>query len=158
MIENQDNNEITLRCKPLDPTDPTMLSCEIIPKSVRLENGAGQEASVKTPQPVQSRSGTETPSPDVSGDTGKPKYETVNVRKVQMGGKEFLEVLKPHGKPEPEAEETPLVQKTQPDISEMRHRLSRLKKCNDKRCIISKTASSRQDKTAKRNDTVGEGE
>ena len=158
MVKNQDKNEITLRCKPLDLQDPTMLSCEIIPKSVPRAKGAGTEAALMTPQPDQSESDTVKPLSVVTGDNGKQGYEIVNVRKVRKDGKVFLEVLNPDGIDKTKAEDTLPNQKTEPNLMEMKHRLARVNKCIDKSCVVSKFTSRRQNQPENRDGTEdGEG-
>jgi len=157
MVENQNKNEITLRCKPLDPTDPTMLRCEIIPKSIPRENDDDTDPSPSTQQPDQSGSDTAKPCSVGSSDVEQQEYETLNVLRMQIDGKDFLKVLDPRGNAEPAEKENKPTKKTEPNLEEIGNRLSRLKKCNSKSCTIPRTTSLRQDRAVRRTDTDYEG-
>ncbi len=157
MDENQDNKEISLRCKPLDPKDPTMLSCQIIPKSGSPEKGADSEASPNTTQPVHSMPETVKPSSDGSSDDVHGEYETVNVRRVQIDGQDFFKVLDSTGNPNLRGDEIPVVQKEPSDLKDTKERFRRLKKCNDPRCSVADPSAENQDTPIKRDTTVEKG-
>jgi len=156
MVENQVNTEIALRSKPLDPQDPTLLSCQILPKSGSPEKGADSETSPNTQQLDQSGSNTVVPSPDDSSDGGHGKYETVNVRRVQIDGQDFFKVLDSRGNPDTGAEEIPVVQEEPSDLKDTKERFRRMKKCIDKRCSVARPLTENRDAPIKRDTTVEE--
>jgi hypothetical protein len=146
MVEQQDNNEITLRCKLLDPKDPTMLSCERIPRPILQDNGSELAAS-KTPQSDQSRSGTTTPSPDVAEDAGSQGYTTITLRKVQLDEKVVYE---PVEDPNHSKKDILPGKETQPNLTAMQHRLARSSGCDGKHCAIPREVVAQRNKTASR--------
>jgi hypothetical protein len=157
MVENINNDSITLRCKPLDPKDPTMLSCQIIPRSGSPEKEADSGASPNIQQPDQSGSDTAKPSSDDPSDGEKGGYETVNVQRVQIDGQDFFKVLDPRSNPNPEADEIPVVQKGPNDLKDTKERFRRLKKCNDRRCSVAKPPAENRDVPIKSDTTVEKG-
>jgi hypothetical protein len=156
MVENQVNTEIALRCKPLDPNDPTLLSCQILPKSGSPEKGTASEASPNTQQPDQSGPDPSKASSDNPSDGEHGKYETVNVRRVQIDGQDFFKVLDPIGDPNPGAEEIPVVKQGLSNLKGVKERFRRLKKCNDPRCSVTRSSAENHDTPIKRDTTVEE--
>ncbi len=157
MVENQGNNEIALRCKPLDPNDPTLLSCQIIPKSGSPEKGADSATSPNTEQPDQFGSNTAKPSSDDHGDSEHVGYETVNVQRVQIDGQDFFKVLDSSGNPNPGTDDTSVIKTAPSNIKDTKERFRRLKKCNDKRCSVARPSEENRDTPIKRDTTVEEG-
>jgi hypothetical protein len=139
MNEQTDPNEITLRCKPLDSIDPTMLRCEIIPKPVLQENRSELDAS-KTPLPDQSGSVTATSSSDVSEDAVSQAYTTITLRKVQRDGKEVYEPVK----------DSQSLEKNAKPSKEARPNLTQSSGCDRKHCVITRDAQTRRNKPASR--------
>jgi hypothetical protein len=141
-----------------DPSDPTKLFCRRIPNPVSQEKESGPEESSRIPSPNQTGSDTTKPLSDVTGEAGQQGFETVNVLRVQIGGEEYLKVIKPDKNPHPVADDTAAVQKTPaPDLPKVSRRLASLKRCNDRQCTLPKAVSSRKGKPAKRDDMDGEG-
>ncbi|MCX6686582.1 MAG: hypothetical protein NTV10_08130 [Methanoregula sp.] len=157
MVENLNNDSITLRCKPLDPKDPTMLSCEIIPNPVLTNKGRVPDASLKTSLPDQPGADAAKPSSDGPSDGEHGEYETVNVRRIQIDGQDFFKVLDPKGNPSSGVDEIPVVQKGPSDLKDTKDRFRRLKKCNDQRCSVSRPFAENRDIPIKRDTTVEEG-
>jgi hypothetical protein len=156
MDENINNDSITLRCKPLDPKDPTMLSCQIIPMSGSPGKKADSGASPNIQQPDQSGSDTAKPSSDGPSDGEQEGYETVNVQRVQIDGQDFFKVLDPSRNPNTGADEIPPVQKEPSDLKDTKGRFRRLKKCNDKRCSVARPSAENRDTPIKRDTSVEE--
>lgn len=156
MVEDEPDKNITLWCERLDPTNPDMLSCEIIPNPVPTNKGLVPDASLKTPLPDQAGADAAKPSSGGSSDAKAPGYEKFTVLRCQNDGEEYLKILKPEEIPEPVAGGTPPIQKIPPAVQGMGRRLGRLKKCNDPKCRVTKPASVPPDTTAQ-GDKRGDG-
>ena len=156
MVEDEPDKNITLWCERLDPTNPDMLSCEIIPNPVPTNKGLVPDASLKTPLPDQAGADAAKPSSGGSSDAKAPGYKNLPYYGVRMTGKSTLKSLNRSEIPEPVAGGTPPIQKIPPAVQGMGRRLGRLKKCNDPKCRVTKPASVPPDTTAQ-GDKRGDG-
>jgi|SRR5208337_548257 len=81
MNENTNDNVKTLRCKPLDPNNPTILSCEIIPNPVPTNKGRDPEHPNE--RRCTSVPGSVVPTADSSGST--PSADTPAIKSGEGG-------------------------------------------------------------------------
>jgi len=149
MVEKSEENVVTLRCKPKDPSDPEMLVCRIVSGSASSVKEPVPETSSKTPQPDSPVA--DTASPVVSGDSTQQDDVTLTVRRVKRDGKVVIEVFEPDACPVKTAE-TPSDSKPEPNRTAAEHRKLELTDCDGKRCHISKFTAFRKKKQAKNDD------
>jgi len=135
MVEKSDDNVVTLRCKPRDPSDPETLVCRIV---------SGAATSVKEPVPEE-LSKTQQPNlpvadkatPVVSDKSLQQDDVTLTVRRVKRDGKMVIEVFEPDACPVKTADTLP-DSKPEPNHTAAEQRKLELTGCDGKHCTISK--------------------
>ena len=152
MGEKSDDNAVTLRCKPKDPSDPETLVCRIVSRPASPAKEPVPEASSKTPQPNPPIADKATP---VVSD-GAPQQDdvTLTVRRVKRDGKVVIEVFEPDACPVKTAD-APSDSKPEPNHTADEQRKLELTGCDGKHCHISKFGGWKK-KTVK-NDAKGGG-
>ncbi|MFZ1898508.1 hypothetical protein [Methanoregula sp.] len=156
MVENEPDKNITLWCERLDPTNPDMLSCEIIPNPVPTNKGLVPDASLKTPLPDQAGADAAKPSSGGSSDAKAPGYEKLTVLRCQKDGEEYLKILKPGDEPAQNADAAPLIQEPPVNATETQKRVAQSNGCDDKHCVVSRLALARQRNAPKREGRKGD--
>ena len=102
MADKTETKEFILKCKPMDPKDPTTLACRIVAKKVSSKGEQNPDKSSKASQ-VNTSDELEPAKtvPDVTEKPGVAGDELLTVRKHTLDGKVFLEVIEPASDPEP---------------------------------------------------------
>lgn len=139
MADKTETKEFILKCKPMDPKDPTTLACRIVAKKVSSNSEQSPDTSPKDSQPKSSKSEPVKTVPDVVEKTEKTSDELFTVRKHDHDGKVYLEVIEPTSGPEPNA-------------TEMTGRNAGDSGCDGKHCPISKFGKYRKKNQAMQKD------
>lgn len=155
MAEKSEENVVTLRCKPKDPSDPEMLVCRIVSGPAASVKEPAPEASSKTPQPNPPVS--DTAAPVVSDKSSQQDDVTLTVRRIKRDGKVVIEVFEPDASPV-QPVDTPSDSKPEPNHTAAEQRKLELTGCDGKYCNISKFAAYRKKKQAVKDTNGGGGE
>lgn len=145
MAEKSEENVVTLRCKPRDPSDPEMLVCRIVSGPASSAKEPVPEVSSKTPQsnpPVADKA-----TPVVSDKSLQQDDVTLTVRRVKRDGKMVIEVFEPDASPVKPADTHP-DSKPEPNHSADEQRKLELTGCDGKHCHISKFGGWKKKKQA----------
>jgi len=104
MAEKTETKEFILKCKPMDPKDPTTLACRIVSKRVfsKGEQNPGTESKASQVNPSEELEPVK-PVLDANEKAEETGDELLTVRKHTLDGKVFLEVIEPASGPEPNA-------------------------------------------------------
>lgn len=135
MVEKSDDNAVTLRCKPKDPSDPETLVCRIVSGPAPCAKEPVPEALSKTPQsnpPV-----TDKPTPLGSDKSLQQEDVTLTVRRVKRDGKMVIEVFEPDVSSVKPVDTRP-DSKPEPNHTADEQRKFELTGCDGKHCHISK--------------------
>ena len=124
MVEDEPDKNITLWCERLDPTNPDMLSCEIIPNPVPTNKGLVPDASLKTPLPDQAGADAAKPSSGGSSDAKAPGTKNLPYYGVRMTGKSTLKSLNRRMKLGQNADAAPLIQEPPVNATETQKRVA----------------------------------
>ena len=135
MVEKSDDNVVTLRCKPKDPSDPETLVCRIVSGPASSAKEPVPEASSKTPQPNPLVADKATPV--ASDNSLKREDVTLTVRRVKRDGKMVIEVFEPDASPV-KTRDTHPDSKPEPNHTADEQRKLELTGCDGKHCHISK--------------------
>lgn len=102
MADKTETKEFILKCKPIDPKDPTTLACRIVAKKVSSQGEQNPDKSSKASQVNPSDESEPAKTvPDATEKPGVAGDELLTVRKHTLDGKVFLEVIEPASDPEP---------------------------------------------------------
>lgn len=144
MADKTETKEFILKCKPVDPKDPTTLACRIVSKRVFSKGEQNRDESSKDSLPKSSESEPVKTVPDVVKKTEPFDDELLTVRKHDLDGKVFLEVIEPVLGPESNA-------------TEMTDRKAEDSGCDGKHCPISKFGKYRKKNQAIKDADGGDG-
>ncbi|WP_300223441.1 hypothetical protein [Methanoregula sp.] len=125
MASKTETKEFILKCKPMDPKDPSTLACRIVSKRVFSKGELNHDTASNDSQPKSSESEPVKTVPDATEMIEEAGDELLTVRKHTLDGKVFLEVIEPTSHPEPNA-------------VEMTDRKTEDSGCDGKHCPISK--------------------
>lgn len=153
MTEKSDDNEVTLRCKPKDSSDPETLVCRIVSGPATSVKEPAPEASSKTPQSNPPVADTRTPV--VSDNSLQQDDVTLTVRRVKRDGKVIIEVFEPDANPVKAADTHP-DSKPEPNHTADEQRKLELTGCDGRHCTISKFKAFRKKKQANKDARGGE--
>ena len=146
MANKTETKEFILKCKPVDPKDPTTLACRIVAKKISSQGEQNPDKSSKTSQVNPSDESEPAKTvPDATEKPGVAGDELLTVRKHTLDGKVFLEVIELASGPESNA--------TVETAGKMDANV-----CEGQYCPVSKFAKFRKKKQAKNDDKSGGGE
>ena len=136
MADKTETKEFILKCKPMDPKDPTTLACRIVAKKVSSTSEQSPDTSAKAQQVNTSEESEPVKAlPEAIEKSGETVDELLTVRKHTLDGKVFLEVIELASGPEPNA---PVETAGKTDASV----------CEGQYCPVSKFAKFRKKKQA----------
>lgn len=94
MADKTETKEFILKCKPMDPKDPTTLACRIVAKKVSSTSEQSPDTSAKAQQVNTSEESEPVKAlPEAIEKSGETVDELLTVRKHTLDGKVFLEVI-----------------------------------------------------------------